>query len=44
MNEGENFVWAKDAEERNRLWKARHDIVYASMALKKGSKVSYFFK
>ncbi|XP_064610361.1 probable D-lactate dehydrogenase, mitochondrial [Liolophura sinensis] len=38
MNEGENFVWAKEAEERNRLWKARHDIVYASMALKKGSK------
>ena len=38
MNEGSNFNWATDPEERNHLWKARHDIIYACMALKPGSK------
>ncbi|XP_048254771.1 probable D-lactate dehydrogenase, mitochondrial isoform X2 [Haliotis rufescens] len=38
MNGGSDFRWAKDAEERNRLWRARHDIIYACMALKPGSK------
>ncbi|XP_041375603.1 probable D-lactate dehydrogenase, mitochondrial isoform X1 [Gigantopelta aegis] len=37
-NGGSDFVWARDADERNRLWKARHDIIYACMALKPGSK------
>lgn len=38
MNNGSDFKWAKDADERNHLWKARHDILYACMALKPGSK------
>ena len=36
-------MWARDADERNRLWKARHDILYACMALKPGSKVRLDF-
>lgn len=39
MNNGSDFKWAKDPEERSHLWKARHDILYACMALKPGSKV-----
>lgn len=38
MNEGSAFHWATDPEERNHLWKARHDILYACMALRPGSK------
>lgn len=37
-NNGENFKWARDADERNRLWKARHEILYACTALIQGSK------
>jgi len=40
MNGGSNFRWAIDPEERSQLWKARHEILYACMALKPGSKVS----
>ncbi|XP_033753806.1 probable D-lactate dehydrogenase, mitochondrial isoform X2 [Pecten maximus] len=38
MNGGSEFKWASDPEERNHLWKARHDILYACMALRPGSK------
>ncbi|XP_069113907.1 probable D-lactate dehydrogenase, mitochondrial isoform X2 [Argopecten irradians] len=38
MNGGSEFKWASDPEARNHLWKARHDILYACMALKPGSK------
>lgn len=38
MNNGSNFKFAIDPDERNHLWKARHDILYACMALKPGSK------
>lgn len=41
MNGGSNFRWAIEAEERNHLWKARHEILYACMALKPGSKVNW---
>nr|KAG5707878.1 hypothetical protein BaRGS_031609 [Batillaria attramentaria] len=37
-NNGEDFKWAKEADERNRLWKARHEILYACTALIQGSK------
>ncbi|XP_025115448.1 probable D-lactate dehydrogenase, mitochondrial isoform X2 [Pomacea canaliculata] len=37
-NGGEDFKWATDPEERNRLWKARHEILYACTALCPGSK------
>ncbi|GBM56172.1 putative D-lactate dehydrogenase, mitochondrial [Araneus ventricosus] len=38
MNDGSNFIWSANAEERNKLWKARHDIYYATLAQKPGYK------
>lgn len=35
---GEGFRWATDAEERNRLWKARHDSYWAGVASRPGWK------
>lgn len=41
MNGGSDFKWATDVDERNLLWKTRHDILYACMALRPGCKVSF---
>ncbi|GIY32025.1 probable D-lactate dehydrogenase, mitochondrial [Caerostris extrusa] len=38
MDEGSNFIWSANGEERNKLWKARHDIYYATLAHKPGCK------
>jgi D-lactate dehydrogenase (cytochrome) len=34
----QGFRWASDATERNRLWKARHDAYWATMAMRPGCK------
>jgi D-lactate dehydrogenase (cytochrome) len=37
-NGGTGFTWATRAEDRARLWKARHDAYYAALALRPGAK------
>ncbi|WP_343312320.1 FAD-linked oxidase C-terminal domain-containing protein [Brucella sp. BE17] len=32
------FLWTKDVEERERLWRARHDAYFASLLLRPGCK------
>jgi D-lactate dehydrogenase (cytochrome) len=34
---GHGFRWATDADERARLWKARHDTYFAALALRPGA-------
>ena len=38
-NHGSSFKWAKDLEERNKLWKARWDVYYSVKALIKNGRV-----
>lgn len=36
---GGEFKWAVQTEERNALWKARHDVTYANKALRPGCEI-----
>ena len=38
-NGGSGFAWAEQPEERTRLWKARHDVTYANLALQPGCRL-----
>ena len=38
-NGGSDFKWAESIEERNKLWKARHDVYYSVKALGNNMKV-----
>ncbi|XP_072492642.1 probable D-lactate dehydrogenase, mitochondrial [Notamacropus eugenii] len=38
QNGSSHFAWSKDPEERNRLWTARHNAWYATLALRPGCK------
>jgi D-lactate dehydrogenase (cytochrome) len=35
---GHGFTWAAKLEDREKLWKARHDALYAALALRPGSR------
>ena len=38
-NNGSKFKWAENTEDRNKLWKARHEVYYAVKSLKPNTKV-----
>ena len=37
-NGGSGWAWSSEPEQRNRLWKARHDAYYAALALRPGAR------
>ena len=38
-NGGAAFTWSIEPEERQKLWRARHDVVYANRALRPGGQL-----
>jgi len=38
-NSGSQFKWAKSTEERNKLWKARHEVYYSVKALHPNTRI-----
>ena len=43
LNNSSGFEWAEKMEDRNKLWKARHNVWYAGLALRPGSKASHVY-
>ncbi|ELT94889.1 hypothetical protein CAPTEDRAFT_177524 [Capitella teleta] len=39
LNEGSDFMYATEAEDRNKLWTARHSAFYAASSLRPGSRI-----
>ncbi len=40
-NGGTDFTWSNLPEEREKLWTARHNVYWATVASKPGSRVSF---
>jgi D-lactate dehydrogenase (cytochrome) len=38
-NGGDQFVWTQSTEDRNRLWRARHNAYFAALALRPGAEI-----
>ena len=38
-NNGKDYIWTADNEERNKLWKARHDAYWANMSYRPGTEM-----
>ena len=38
-NGGSSFVWAQTMEDRNQMWRARHDVAYATKQLRPDGKI-----
>ncbi|CAJ0965239.1 unnamed protein product [Ranitomeya imitator] len=38
QNGGSDFTWARDQKESNKLWTARHNALYAALALRPGCR------
>ncbi|MDC0227510.1 FAD-binding protein [Alphaproteobacteria bacterium] len=38
-NNGNDYVWTSNNEERNKLWKARHDAYWANMSFRPGTEM-----
>src|SRR5260370_27502378 len=36
---GTDFTWTTNTEDRRKLWRARHDVVYADKALREGGQL-----
>ena len=38
-NSGKDYIWTADNDERNKIWKARHDAYWANMSFRPGTEM-----